>query len=349
MLQKRGDKAIASLWAHLRLKENYRGQENCFNPYRRCRLYPQLFVPCSSSHISHDQQSEPKPTGRERSQSAAKARATRRKLVSGGSHSLRPLKMGSASGTLFEERVPVKLSLLEVALWVANSILSLVLVFVLFFKRRWRVVPWFTAWMSYSLLYALSCFLDYRLGSGQSYKLVYWIGALGDFLLQIAVVGEIARSALTHQGRWVEGVRAAVLPVAVTGSVIAALLTLLVTPAASNLLDGLAARASLFSTILVCFLFVAIVRATQNLGLDWRGFVARESFGLTIWTLGAFITDSLHAYWRTIQYFGALENIKIGLYQAVLLFWCVAFWVPEPDAPTMPADIKKEYLARIQE
>ncbi|AFL89168.1 hypothetical protein Terro_2933 [Terriglobus roseus DSM 18391] len=242
----------------------------------------------------------------------------------------------------------MKLSLLEIALWAVNSVLNVVLLLVLFLKGRWRIVPWFTTWIGYGLFYALACFLDYRLGSKESYRVVYWVGALGDFLLQIAVIAEIARSALKREGNWVEGAKKAILPFLAFGPILAAGLATWITPAASNVLDGLASRASLFSTVLVCFLFVAVVRATQNLGLDWRSYIARESFGLTVWTLAAFVIDSLHAYWRTMGHFGLLENTRNSVYQGVLLFWCIAFWLPEPETPIMPARLKDDYQRRIQ-
>lgn len=241
----------------------------------------------------------------------------------------------------------MKLSFVAIALWAAGSTLNAALVFVLFYKRRYRVVPWFTAWMGYELLYALLCFLVYRLGSKGSYRLVYWVGALIDFLLQIAVVGEIASCVLKRGGRWVEGARAAVLPFVIAGPVVAGIFAGLMTPAATTTLNALAARASLFSTVLICFLFVAVVKASQRLGLDWRSHVARESFGLTLWTLVAFITDTLHAYWRTMSHFQDLENLRIFVFQGALLFWCVAFWHPEPDAPQMPENPLKDYKQQL--
>lgn len=261
-----------------------------------------------------------------------------------------PLHCHNASlcGTLSLERVPVKLSLLQVALWAANSVLNVVLVVVLFTKRRWRLVPWLTAWMSYSLLYALLCFLSFWFGSKQSYRVIYWGGALGDFLLQIAVVFEIAQSALKRDGKWVEGAKVAILPFAVAGLVVATVLTATITPATTSFLDELLARSSLFSTVLVCFLFFAVVRATQQLGLDWRSYTARESLGLTVWTVGAFATDSFHTYWRTAGHFGALEHIRMVIFQGVLLFWCIAFWLPEPGGLPMPESVKGDYLRQIQ-
>ena len=230
----------------------------------------------------------------------------------------------------------MKLSSLDIVLWAAGSFLNAALVFVLLYKRRWRVVPWFTAWMSYELLYTAACFFAFQLGWKDVYRWVYWIGALGDFCLQIAVVVEIARCVLRRNSRWVEGARSEVLPFVLAGPLVAAVLALTVTPAASGRLDAIAARASLFSTILICSLFIAVVRASQRLGLDWRSHIARESFGLALWTIASFFMDTLHAYWRTMAYFGDLENARIAIFQTSLLFWCVAFWLPEPQQKVVP-------------
>ena len=237
----------------------------------------------------------------------------------------------------------MKLSLVSVALWAAGSFLNAALVFILFYKGRWRVVPWFTAWMTYELLYAVACFIVFRLGSKESYRLVYWLGALVDFLLQILVIGEIAAYVLKREGQWVEGARSAVLPFLLAGPVISGVMAALMKPAATNTLNALAARASLFSTILICFLFVAILRASQNLGLDWRSHIAREGFGLTLWTVASFLTDTLHAYWRTMGHFQDLENVRIFVFQTSLLFWCVAFWLPEPEPRPIPASLKESF------
>jgi hypothetical protein len=242
----------------------------------------------------------------------------------------------------------MKLSLIELALWATDAVLRLLLLLVLLCKGRWRIVPWFAIWIVFGLVYTISCFLSYQLGSKETYRIMYWVGALVDFLLQITVIAEIARSALKRDGQWVEGAKRALLPFVVIGLLAAALLATSVTPATSNLLDELSARANLFSTVLVSFLFVAVVRATQKLGLDWRSFIARVSFGLTIWTLSAFVTDSLHAYWRTMGHFGTLDNTRVAVFEGVLLFWCIALWLPEPEPLAMPEDIKDSYLDRIQ-
>lgn len=233
----------------------------------------------------------------------------------------------------------MKLSLIEIALWAAGSALNAALVFVLLFKKRWKIVPCFTAWMIFQLTFAAACFLVYREGSKELYRWTYWLGALVDFLLQLAVVIEIAAAVMKREGEWVEGAKSALLPFAFGGLVIAAGFAAAMTPAAPNLLYSLNARASLFTTILICFLFAAVVRGSQQLGLGWGSRIARESYGLTFWTLAAFATDTLHAYWRTLPHFHTLENFRIACFQASLLYWCIIFWLPEPAPAPIPADI----------
>jgi hypothetical protein len=242
----------------------------------------------------------------------------------------------------------VRLSLIALALWAAGSALNAALVFVLLYKRRWKTVPWFTVWMIFQLTFAAACFVVYRVGSKGTYRWTYWLGALLDFLLQIAVVLEITACVMKRGGEWIEGAKSTLLPFAIGGPVIAAAFAATMTPATPNLLYSLYARASLFTTILICFLFAAVVRGSQRLGLDWRSHIARESYGLTLWTTAAFITDTLHSYWRTLEHFQTLEHVRIVFFQASLLYWCIAFWIPEPEPKPIPEEIRKALQAKSQ-
>ena len=237
----------------------------------------------------------------------------------------------------------MKLSIMAMVLWAAGSALNAALVVVLFYKGRWRAFPCFTAWMSFGLLYAAVCFVVYRVGSKETYRLVYWLGALCDFLLQIGVVWEIGRHVLAQDGRWVEGSRKRLFAFAVIAPVIAGVMAGFMKPAATSALNAWAARASLFSTILICFLFTSVVMTSQELGLGWRSHVVRESYGLFVWTLVAFVTDTLHAYWRTMHHFDALENMRIAAFQGCLVYWCVAFWFSEPKPTAPPETLLREF------
>ena len=238
----------------------------------------------------------------------------------------------------------MNLSWTSKVLWAAGFLWNAALFFVLLYKRRFRLVPWFTGWIAFGLTYTFSLFSVYRLGSKQVYAAIYWSGAFIDLLLQVAIILEIARSALRRSGRWVEGARLRLLLTGGVAPLVAFAMAWFMTPAAQSSLDAWDARANLFITLLICLLFSAVIAASQQLGLSWRDYAMREGYGLTLWTLASFLTDTLHAYWRTMGYFSALEYIRIAVFQLVSIYWTVAFWLPE----SAPLPISSEELARAK-
>jgi len=167
---------------------------------------------------------------------------------------------------------------------------------------------------------------------------IYWSLTDEDVLLQIAVVLEIARAALKRGGRWVTGARPYLVFVGSIAPIIAGGMAWFMKPAAETRIDALVARVDLFTTILICLLFAAVMAASSRLGLGFRTHVMRESYGLVIWALAIFVSDTLHAYWRTTGQFSVLENIKIVAWQIALIYWSIAFWQPEPAYEPLTLD-----------
>lgn len=233
----------------------------------------------------------------------------------------------------------MNLSFTALVLWAAGFLLNAALLFVLILKRRYRIVPWFTVWMATELLSSTAVFLGYRLGSKHLYTVLYWSSDFLDVLLQAAVVLEIARYILRRSGRWVEGARLRLALMGLTAPLVAFVMAWFMKPATETRLQSLDARSSLFTTILVFLLFTAVVIVSQQLGLGLRSFVVRECYGLMVWSMVAFVTDTLHAYWRTMGHFIALENMRIGAFQMCLIYWAVAFWRPEEELAPIPPEI----------
>ena len=214
---------------------------------------------------------------------------------------------------------------------------------VLLWHRRFRTVPWFTAWLGFGCVYTISLFLAYRLGTKHVYATLYWVGAFIDLLLQISVVLEIAAIVLRRSGRWVEGARIRLGLMGATAPLVALGMAWWMKPAAETALDAWEARGSLFTTVLVFLLFVAVVVASHQLGLGWSSYAMRESYGLVVWVVVAFLTDTLHVYWRTLGHFTLLEDVRIAVFQLASLYWIIAFWLPE----SVPAPITSENLNRL--
>ena len=223
----------------------------------------------------------------------------------------------------------MNLSLQAVLLWAAGFICNAALLFVLFYKERVRTVPWFTAWISFGILYTVALFFAFRLGSKHLYAVIYWSGAFLDLLLQLSVVLEIATCVFQRGGRWVEGARRRLGAVGLMGLVAAGVMAWQMTPAATSQLDASDSRASLFTTVVLCILFAAVLVVSQQVGVGWRTQVLREGYGLIAWALVAFVTDTLHAYWRTVEHFTELEHVRMVAYLGSLMYWMVVFWLPE--------------------
>ena len=236
----------------------------------------------------------------------------------------------------------MNLSFIAKALWAAGFVLNAALLFVLVYRCRYRNVPWFTGWTSSQLLFTVILYLGYRFSTHHVYAILYWSADFIDTLLQIAVVLEIARIVLRRSGRWVEGARVRLVAMGAVAPLVALAMAWSMRPAAATRLDALDARASLFTTILICLLFTGVMAASQQLGLGWRSHVMREGYGLTVWALVAFVTDTLHAYWRTVEHFTALEHVRMVFYLGSLVYWAVAFWIPERAPAAFPTAANKD-------
>lgn len=232
----------------------------------------------------------------------------------------------------------MNLSLTATILWAAGFILNAALLFVLLYKKRYRIVPWFTMLIASDCLDTVLLFLTYRFASKHVYADLYWFTGFLDIALQIAVILEIAAIVLRRSGRWVEGTRIRLILMGVAAPLVAFLFAWFMKPSVESKLYAWVARASLFTTILVFLLFIAVVMASHHLGLGWRNYAMRESYGFFIWVIVAFVTDTLHAYWRTLGDFAMLDNIRIAVFQLASIYWITIFWLPEPTVTAVSAE-----------
>ncbi len=222
-------------------------------------------------------------------------------------------------------------------LWATGFVLNAVLLIVLLSKRRYRTVPWFTLWIASQSLYTIALFGAFRLSSKHVYGIVYWSCDFLDVVLQLAVILEVAAIVLRRRERWVSGAGSRLILTGTIALFIALGMAWSMHPAAGSELDALFARASVFTTVLVFLMFLGVVIASRQLGLGWRSYAMRESYGFIVWVTIGFVTDGLHAYWCTLGHFNLLENVHIAVFQLAAVYWTVVFWLPEPaESPVIP-------------
>ena len=230
------------------------------------------------------------------------------------------------------------LSLIAILLWAASFGMNVLLLVVLVVKKRWRVVPWFTGWILFAILTTAVLYAGRRYGSAALYRGLYWGSAFLDVALQLAVIVETAGSIFRRGEAWVGNTRKKLAASTVVVTAIAVVLAFSITPAAESARDALYSRASLFVTILVTGLFMAVMAVSQQAGVSWQSLVIREGLGFLVLNLVSFVTDTLHAYWRTAEHFGDLEHLRITCYIGTLAYWIVVFWLPD-KAPSV-VDVK---------
>ena len=235
----------------------------------------------------------------------------------------------------------VSFSLTAMILWAASFLGNLALFAVLFIRGRARMVPWFATWVGFNLLYTLALFGAYRLGTKQTYVLLYWGGAFLDLALQVGMVLEIARYVFRRGESWVGGAKNLLLRSGIISVLAGALMGVWMTPLSTSRLDAWESRVDLGATVLISMLFTAVMVFSERLGVSWRSVILREGYGVAAWSVCSFVTDTLHAYWRTAEHFSILEQLRIVFYLGALGYWIVIFWLPEPATLVPDAGTEK--------
>lgn len=235
-----------------------------------------------------------------------------------------------------------QLSLTEIVLWAAGFVVNAALLLVLLLKRRDRIVPCFTVWIGWGVLTTISLYIGRTHGSRHLYAVLYWTAAFVDLLLQLSVVGELAKLVFRRGDTWLHSAKVRLAAGSSAVVLIAAVLAFTATPAASSAKDALYSRISLFETVLFTGVILAVVAVSQQLGAGWQDLVIREGLGFLLLNLISFVTDTLHVYWRTAEHFGDLEHLRMGVYLVTLGYWIKIFWLPERGEKVVDERTKKD-------
>jgi hypothetical protein len=244
----------------------------------------------------------------------------------------------------------MRLDLLDNILWAASFLGNVVLLAVLLIKQRWKQFPVFSILIGDFVVETIALFFIYRYSSLHWYAIIYWTTFTLDFLLQVALVFEMARIVLRPTGTWVKDARATFFLWGATGAAVALALTYAVHPVAPSSLVAWEVRAYLFTSLLFCELFFAMMLAAQRLGLAWRSHVMGLGQGLTAWALATMLVHAAHTYFGAVDkhVFNTLEHIRIMVYISATIYWSISFWLPEPERKPLSPELQK-YLVALHE
>jgi hypothetical protein len=243
----------------------------------------------------------------------------------------------------------MKVSLLDNALWAASFIGNLVLFGVLLAHKRWKQFPVFTTLIGYYAAESAILFLVYRF-SPLHYVLIYWITFAVDFLLQVALIVEVTRIVLQPTGTLFRDERTRFIIFGFFGALIALGLTFAIHPSTPRTVDAWGIRAYLLTSLIFCEMFLVTMFTAQKLGLVWRNHVMSLGQGLTAWAIISAMVDVAHSYYGTthVNDFRMLEHIRSIAYIGAVVYWTIAFWLPEPERRPVSAEMQKYLIALHQ-
>ncbi len=239
----------------------------------------------------------------------------------------------------------MNLSTLDNALWAASLIGHVALVLVLVLRRKVRGFPVFFTFIAFSALGTILLFFVSRFGTKHQYFLAYWTTGFANYSFQITLILEIGRNVLRPTGRWVLEARKSFLIWAAVGLGVAAIVASKMGPSQSKGLDLWDTRITVFTALMTCGLFLAMMTAANRLGLRWRSQVYAVGQGLFLWSSIALLGDVAHTALGWNREFIVFDHVQMFTYLGVVVFWGVTFWLPEKERAELSPEIRAYLVA----
>ena len=226
-------------------------------------------------------------------------------------------------------------------LWAAGFFGHVALFTVLVIRHRNGRFPVFTTLTAFEAFTTILLFLVLKHGS----VLVYWGTGFVDYAFQVALIFEIARIVLRPTGTWVRDARQSFLLGGGLGLLLAAAVAFSLGSPYAKGIDLWDERVTLFTSLLTCELFAAMIVSANRLGLQWRSHVVALSQGLTVWAVLTLGSNVLHVLSGWHHDFALYDDVREFAYLGALLFWIVSFWLPETERAPLSADMEAYLLA----
>jgi hypothetical protein len=209
-------------------------------------------------------------------------------------------------------------------IWAAGLFGHVLLLAVLFTRRRVARFPWFTLLIVFYFLRSVGLAATLHFSGHPAHRFAILILDITDVLLQCAVLAELAWIALRPLG----GIRRFTLPLLLLGSGV--LIVMRLAPAGySSLRMDLVLLHFLLSVLMVEWAIV-LAFLLRPLRLSWRTHVAALSFGFGVYSAALLVGGGYFTVGREMSDYVFFSFFRVSVYLLVLLWWAVALWLKEP-------------------
>jgi hypothetical protein len=239
----------------------------------------------------------------------------------------------------------MQLSDIANVLWIAGALGELILLCVLVYRKTYRDFPIFFGWIVFAVVSEPVYYLLNHHLAAVTYAKVFFALTFSQFVLEAAVLVELAASVFKPVQRSVPRWSAYVLVVlmVVIGVVAFIVSTHLNSSTLSHPRAFVVMSASM--AILRLVTFICISAMSQILGLGWRNQVLLVASGFAFYAIVTLIVEIGHSHLRAgpdyASRFTELDNLRIAGYLCALYYWCYSF--ARKEAP------KKEFNSKMSE
>jgi hypothetical protein len=231
--------------------------------------------------------------------------------------------------------------------WTATFANSLLLLIVLFVRRRAASFPAFTIYVAFGAINDIAEFLAFYHLSFATYRDIFYSLQVLDEGILILVFYELAVHVFCPTGKWARDVRRAFLGLVAASAGVAFLLSWIAQPPAPLRVQTFVLRADFFSSLLLCELFVGTVVLTATVGLPWKTHVARIAQGLgaySLFCLAIGIGVTSVGITADNAVFAALIRMRNLAWLACQVYWIVTLWQEAPAPRELPPAMRAQVL-----
>lgn len=211
-------------------------------------------------------------------------------------------------------------------IWAAGLLEHLILLAVLFKRRRAARFPWFTLLIIFYVVRSVGLVAALRFSGHPAPQFPSMIIDLTDVLLQCAVLAELSWNSLQPLG----GIRRFTVPLLLLASGV--LIVLRLAPSGHSSLRTILVLMHFLLSVLMVEWAIVLAFLLRPLRLSWRSHVAAISFGFGVYSAALLAGGGYFTTGREMQDYVFFSFFRIFVYLLIVIFWSISLWLDEPHA-----------------